>query len=54
MSNLFAWAHHLIPRQFRSWAQIRANTIRSEIIASRILTAAQNGERDPDKLCERA
>jgi hypothetical protein len=25
-----------------------------DIIASRILTAAQNGERDPDKLCERA
>jgi hypothetical protein len=32
----------------------RPNRIVGEIIASRIITLMQGGERDPDRLCERA
>jgi hypothetical protein len=32
----------------------RPNRIVGEIIASRIITLTQAGERDPDRLCERA
>jgi hypothetical protein len=32
----------------------RPNRIVEEIIATRIITLTQGGERDPDRLCERA
>ena len=32
----------------------RPNRIVGEIIATRIITLTQGGERDPDRLCERA
>jgi hypothetical protein len=32
----------------------RPNRIVGEIIAARIMTLTQGGERDPDRLCERA
>jgi hypothetical protein len=32
----------------------RPNRIVGEIVAARIITLTQGGERDPDRLCERA